>query len=263
MRLLSSWEAFILGLIQGLTEFLPISSTGHLLLGRNAFGLREAGLFLDTMLHIGTLVAVMYYYRSELMCIARKPFSKLTGLLAVGTVPAVIAGLLFEDWFEEISVSGATVGWEFLVTGAFLWFADSIQNGRKKIKDISYTDALVIGTFQAGAILPAISRSGLTIAGGLIRKLDRETAAYFSFLLSIPAIAGGIVMQSLKLLEGSVSESISFVPLIIGTAASAVFGYIAVRWMIDFLKKGSLKIFAVYVWALGLIIIAAQLMGKW
>jgi undecaprenyl-diphosphatase len=260
---MSAWEAFILGWIQGFTEFLPISSTGHLVLGRHAFGLREAGLFLDTMLHIGTLAAVMYYYRAELAFIARKPFSKLTGLLAVGTLPAVLAGLLLKDWFEAISVSGATIGWEFLATGLFLWFADSLRNGSKRMHDITCTDALIIGAFQAGAILPAISRSGLTIVGGLIRKLDRETAAYFSFLLSIPAIAGGILIQSLHLLEGSVDESVSISALLIGALASAVFGYIAVRWMIDFLKKGSLKIFAVYVWALGLIVITAQLLGKW
>lgn len=260
---MSSFEAFILGLIQGITEFLPISSTGHLALGRHAFGLQEAGLFLDTMLHIGTLVAVMFYYREELYGILRKPFGRVSLLLAVGTIPAVIVGLLFEDVFEAISVSGATIGWEFLVTGLFLWFADSIRNGRKKMQDISVMDALVIGTFQAGAILPAISRSGLTIVGGLIRRLDRETAAYFSFLLSIPAIAGGIVLQSVYLFEGKAGESISLGALAVGTVASALFGYIAVRWMIDFLKRGSLKIFAVYVWALGSIILAAQLFGKW
>ncbi|WP_199617086.1 undecaprenyl-diphosphate phosphatase [Paenibacillus alkalitolerans] len=259
---MTSLEAFILGLIQGLTEFLPISSTGHLYLGRHAFGLNEAGLFLDTMLHIGTLFAVLFYYREELVRIIRNPFSKLTGLLVVGTIPAVVVGVSLEDLFENISNTGVTVGWEFLVTGTFLWFSDSIKNGRKKMADISYTDALVIGVFQAGAIFPAISRSGLTIVGALIRKLDRETAAYFSFLLSIPAIAGGILFQGVKLLDGTGPE-ISAVSLVIGTIASAVFGYIAVKWMIDFLKRGSLKLFAVYVWALGIIIITAQALGKW
>ncbi|HZG58015.1 undecaprenyl-diphosphate phosphatase [Paenibacillus sp.] len=260
-----SWiEAFVLGLIQGLTEFLPISSTGHLALGRHAFGLQEAGLFLDTMLHIGTLVAVVFYYREELYGVLKNPLGKVSLLLVVGTIPAVVVGLLFEDFFEEISVSGATIGWEFLATGVFLWFADAMRNGRKKMQDLTYTDALVIGSFQAGAILPAISRSGLTIVGGLIRKLDRETAAYFSFLLSIPAILGGIVMQSTKLLEGGGAAGAIGIPaLVVGSIASAVFGYIAVRWMIDFLKRGSLKIFAVYVWALGLIVLGAQFLGKW
>jgi undecaprenyl-diphosphatase len=259
---MTSIEAFILGLIQGLTEFLPISSTGHLYLGRHAFGMKEAGLFLDTMLHIGTLIAVLFYYREELLRILRNPFGKLTWLLVVGTIPAVIVGVAFSDFFEEISNTGVTVGWEFLVTGLFLWFSDNIKNGRKKMNDISYTDALVIGTFQAAAILPAISRSGLTIVGALIRKLDRETAAYFSFLLSIPAIAGGIVFQGIGMLEGTGPE-ISGLSLLIGAISSLVFGYIAVKWMINYLKRGSLKVFAVYVWLLGTIILAAQFMGKW
>ncbi len=259
---MTSLEALILGIIQGLTEFLPISSTGHLALGRHAFGLNEAGLFLDSMLHIGTLFAVLYFYREEMARILRRPFDKLTGLLVVGTVPAVIVGLTLEDLFEGISDTGSTIGWEFLVTGAFLWFSDSIKNGRKKMADISYTDALVIGAFQAGAIFPAVSRSGLTIVGGLIRKLDRETAAYFSFLLSIPAIAGGVVLQSAKLLDGS-AEPISAGALAVGTLASAIFGYLAVKFMINYLKRGSLKLFAVYVWALGSLVITAQLLGKW
>lgn len=259
---MSAIEAFILGLIQGLTEFLPVSSTGHLLLGRYAFGLQEAGLFLDTMLHIGTLFAVLYFYRVELWSIVRKPFSKLTGLLIIGTIPAVVVALLFKDYFEEISVSGATVGWEFLVTGLFLWFADNIRNGRKKMADITYTDSLVMGVFQAAAIFPAVSRSGLTIVGGLLMKLDRETAAYYSFLLSIPAIAGAILFQSRELLVGRV-ESISLWALLVGTISSAVFGYLAVKWMINFLKRGSLKIFAIYVWILGVIVLIAQFTGVW
>ncbi|MCL6587077.1 MAG: undecaprenyl-diphosphate phosphatase [Anoxybacillus sp.] len=254
-------EALILGFIQGMTEFLPISSTGHLYLGRHLFGLDEAGLFLDTMLHIGTLLAVFVIYKEELLYMLRKPFSKLTFLLIVGTVPAVVVGLLFKDYFEEISKTGVTIGWEFLITGMFLWLSDGIKHGYKRMEDITYTDAFVIGTFQAAAIFPAISRSGLTIVGGLFRKLDRETAAYFSFLLSIPAIAGAIVLQSIDLLEGQ-AETISLSALVVGTVSSAFFGYIAVRWMIRYLQKHSLKMFAIYVWALGLLVLAFQWTGK-
>lgn len=250
-------QAIILGIIQGLTEFLPISSTGHLFLGRILFGLEEAGLFLDTMLHVGTLIAVLVIYRVELISVIKKPFSKLSFLLIVGTIPAVVIGLTFKDYFEEISTTGVTIGWEFLITGAFLWFSDNIKNGYKKMEDITYQDALIIGTFQGAAIFPAISRSGLTIAAALFRKLDRETAAYFSFLLSIPAIAGAIVLQSLELVGGK-HPDISITSLLIATIASAVAGYIAVRWMISYLQKGSLKIFSVYVWALGLIILYIQ-----
>lgn len=257
---MSKLEAFILGIIQGLTEFLPISSTGHLYLGRHLFGLDDAGLFLDTMLHVGTLLAVLVVYKNELLQILKNPFGKLSMLLIIGTIPAVIVGLLFNDLFETISKTGMTIGWEFLITGVILWMADHIKNGAKKLEMISYTDALFIGSFQAAAIFPAVSRSGLTIAAGLFRKLDRETAAYFSFLLSIPAIAGGIVLQFGEMLSGR-TEPISFVSLFVATLSSALFGYMAVVWMINFLKRKSLKIFAIYVWLLGISILFFQMSG--
>jgi undecaprenyl-diphosphatase len=259
--MLTKLEALILGMIQGLTEFLPISSTGHLYLGRNLFGLQEAGLMLDTMLHLGTLLAVFAFYKEEFIQIIKNPFSKLTYLLIVGTIPAVVIGLLFKDFFDEISKTGATIGWEFLITGLFLWFADSIKNGYKKMDQISYKDAFIIGTFQAAAIFPAISRSGLTIVAALWRKLDRETAAYFSFLLSTPAIAGAVVLQSVDLFSGQ-GEAITLSALLVGVFSSALFGYVAVRWMVGYLKKHSLKPFAVYVWILGFIVLFIQYAGN-
>ncbi|MFC0273546.1 undecaprenyl-diphosphate phosphatase [Metabacillus herbersteinensis] len=250
-------QAIILGMIQGLTEFLPISSTGHLYLGRKLFGLEEAGLFLDTMLHIGTFIALLVFYKDILIKMLLNPFSKLTLLLIVGTIPAVIAGLLFSDFFDDLSKTGVTIGWEFLLTGVFLWFADSIKNGAKKVEDLSLFDSLFIGSFQAFAIFPAISRSGMTIVGALIRKMDKEAAAYFSFLLSIPAIFGGVVFQSKELFTGSVPQ-ISLVSMLFATLASAFFGYIAVKFMISFVKRNSLKVFAVYVWGLGGFILVLQ-----
>lgn len=259
--MLTKLESFILGMIQGLTEFLPISSTGHLYLGRNLFGLQEAGLLLDTMLHLGTLLAVLIFYKHEFMKILKNPFSKLTALLIVGTIPAVVIGLLFKDFFDEISKTGVTVGWEFLITGVFLWFAEYAKNGYKKMDDITYKDAFIIGTFQAAAIFPAISRSGFTIVAALWRKLDRETAAYFSFLLSTPAIAGAVLLQILDLASGK-GEEITLSALLVGIVSSAVFGYIAIRWMVNYLKKHSLKPFAVYTWVLGLVILFFQFTGR-
>lgn len=255
-------QAIVLGIIQGLTEFLPISSTGHLYIGRHLFGLDEAGLFLDTMLHIGTLFAVLAVYGDDVIEIIRRPFNKLTGLLIVGTLPAVAVGLVFEDFFEEISRTGITVGYEFLVTGVVLWLADGWKNrGEKALERISYSDALFIGCFQAAAILPALSRSGLTIAASLFRRMDREAAARFSFLLSLPAIGGGVLLQSVKVVTGESREVIGLSPLLFGAFFSALFGYVAVRWMIGLLKRGSLKGFAMYVWVLGLFILGAQWMG--
>ncbi len=250
-------QAVILGIIQGLTEFIPISSTGHLYLGRNFFGLEEAGLFLDTMLHLGTLIALVVFYREILIKLIKKPFSRMTALLIVGTIPAVITGILFSDYFDSLSKSGISIGWEFLITGLFLWFADSIKNGEKKVENISLFDSFFIGSFQALAIFPAISRSGMTIVGALLRKMDKEAAAYFSFLLSIPAICGGVIYQLKDVISGSVPQ-ISLLSMLIATLSSAFFGYIAVRFMITFVKYRSLKIFAVYVWILGIIIILLQ-----
>ncbi|WP_409306025.1 undecaprenyl-diphosphate phosphatase [Peribacillus sp. SCS-155] len=253
-------QAFILGLIQGLTEFLPISSTGHLYLGRHLFHLDEAGIFLDTMLHIGTLLALFMVYKKDILSLIKNPFSKQALLLIVGTIPAVIAGVLFDDWFDQISKTGVTIGWEFLLTGMILWYADTSKNGEKNMEDISIKDALIIGTFQAAAIMPALSRSGLTIGAGLLCKLNRATAAYFSFLLSMPAIFGGIVFQLKPVLSGS-AGSLPFTSLLVGTLTAAISGYIAVVWMIDFLKRRSLKIFSVYVWVLGGLILLLQFSG--
>jgi len=253
-------QALILGILQGLTEFLPISSTGHLYIGRHLFGLDEAGLLLDTLMHIGTLLAVFVFYQDEWKKLLRRPFSKLTLLLIVGTIPAVVVGLLFKDFFDAISVSGKTIGWEFLITGVILYVADKRKLGKKSMEDLTWKDALFIGCFQALAIFPAISRSGLTIAAALFKGMERKSAAYFSFLLSTPAILGGIVFQMKDVLTDKV-EQITFMPLLIGTIAAALCGYLAIKWMIDLLKKQSLTLFAYYVWILGGAIIALQKVG--
>jgi len=253
------FQALLLGLIQGLTEFLPVSSSGHLYLGRHLLGLDKAGLFLDTMLHVGTLLAVITVYWREVFALLRRPFSRMSLLLIIGTIPALAVGFLFSDFFDYLETTGITIGWEFLITGVVLWISDSIKKqGYKELEKISYLDALIIGIAQALAIFPAISRSGMTIAAALFRKVNKDTAAYFSFLLSIPAIAAAIAYQSLKLFKGEATAAVPLSTLAIGIAISAISGYIAVRWMIATLKKGSLKGFAIYVWILGLIILAAQ-----
>lgn len=254
-------KTVILGAIQGFTEFLPISSSGHLLVFRKMFGLAEAGLLLDTMLHFGTLLAVLAVFWREVWEMIKKPFSHLTLLVIVGTIPTAIIGLFFKDLFEELARTGVTVGWEFIATGLILWWADRYkERGFKEIKDISYKDSFIVGTLQGVAILPAISRSGLTIAGSLFRGIERKSAAKFSFLISIPAIMGAVVLQGKDILEGSI-EGISLSALVIGTVVSAVCGYIAVRWMLKIIQQGSLKGFSVYVWLLGLGVLVSQFMG--
>jgi undecaprenyl-diphosphatase len=255
--LFEEWKAIVLGIIQGLTEFLPISSTGHLYLGRHLFGLDEAGLLLDTMLHTGTLLALLVFYWHEIVKLLRNPFSKLTLLLLLGTIPAVLAGVLFNDYFESISKSGITIGWEFLITGLVLWYADIMPKQDKNLVNMTYKQALFIGSFQAAAIFPAISRSGFTMAAGLMSGLNRETSAYFSFLLSIPVIFGGILFKSKDLVTGPI-EAISFQGLFLGTIFAALFGYLAVSWMIKYIKNHSLKPFAIYVILLGIVILILQ-----
>ena len=252
----------ILGLIQGFTEFLPVSSSGHLLVFRKIFGLAEAGLLLDTMLHLGTLVAVIAVFWRDIWEMIKKPFSHLTLLIVVGTIPTGIIGLLFKDTFENLARSGVTVGWEFLITGLILWFADNLkERGLKDVSRITFKDSLIVGTLQGVAILPAISRSGLTIAGSLFQGIDRKTAAKFSFLLSIPAIMGAVVVQGKDILEGNL-EGIGLSSLVVGTLVAAVCGYIAVRWMIKIIQRGSLKGFSIYVWVIGVGILLAQLFGR-
>lgn len=256
-------KSIILGMIQGLTEFLPISSTGHLLLGRKFLGLSEAGLFLDTMLHLGTLVAVIAVFWRDIVELIKRPFSRLMLLLVVATIPTGVIGLLFEDFFEEISKTGVTVGWEFLATGFILWIADHAKNrGDKSFAEIKIRDAFLVGTLQGLAILPAISRSGLTIAGALFSGIQKEAAARFSFLVSLPAIAGATILQLKKLGEGTSVEIIGMDALILGTIAAGVSGYIAVKWMLKVLQKGSLKGFAIYVWIVGAGVLVLQFLGK-
>lgn len=250
-------EYIFLGIVQGLTEFLPISSTGHLVLFRKLFGLDEIGLLFDTMLHLGTLIAVIVVFWPEIRQLIANPTSKLARLLVVGTIPTGVIGLAFEDYFEEISRTGVTIGWEFLATGVILWTVESMRKGHRRFEQINYTDALIIGTLQGAAILPAISRSGLTIAGSLLRGIDRADAARFSFLLSLPAILGACTLQTVKLTQNPLDTAM-LIPMIVGTFFAAVAGYFAIRWMLKIISTGSMKGFAVYVWILGGIILGLQ-----
>lgn len=255
-------KVIMLGIVQGLTEFLPISSSGHLLLGRKLLGLSDAGLLLDTMLHLGTLIAVVVVFWKDIVYMIQNPFSKLSLLIVTGTIPTIIIGFTFMDFFEEIALSGLTVGWGFLITGTLLWVADNMKaKGTKDISEISFKDALIVGTLQGAAIFPAVSRSGSTIAGALFRGINRQSAARFSFLLSLPAIIGAVILQGAKLAGGQI-ESTGFVPLIFGTLAAALSGYVAVKWMLAILQRGSLKIFSFYVWFLGVGVLGAQFLGK-
>jgi undecaprenyl-diphosphatase len=260
-------QAFILGTVQGLTEFLPVSSSGHLVLFQNIFGLRENVLTFDIAVHVATMIAVIAVFRKDVLEILKRPLGKMTWLLVIGTLPAVLVGLTLKKSIETLFESGKTLGMEFIATGIVLWLVESVRTGRKKQEETSAVDALWIGTAQAVAILPAVSRSGLTIAGALFRGLNREFAAKFSFLLSIPAILGAAVLDlpdAAAQVRATGTVGVPTASLVIGMAASLVFGFIAIKWMIRVLTRGSLRGFAVYVIILGLLVLADQLFfGKW
>lgn len=250
-------QAIILGLIQGFTEFLPISSSGHLVLFQKIFGISEPTLVFDTMVHVGTLAAVVTVLWKEIFALLKKPFQKLTWLLIAGTIPTGIIGIMFKDYFEAMYESGSTLGFEFLATGFIILFAERLNTGRKHVNETSYLDAAFIGVMQGAAIMPAVSRSGLTISGALMRNLDREFAAKFSFLLSIPAILGAAVFQVKDIFKTG-SGNIITVPIALGTVAAAAAGYFSVRFMITLIKKGSMKYFSYYVFLIGGLVIIDQ-----
>ena len=251
------FQAIILGIIQGITEFLPISSSGHLVLLQKIFRVAEPSLTFGIVVHLGTLVAVFAVFWRDIVRLLRKPFQKLTFLLIIGTIPAAIIGIAFKDFFEKIFISGSTIGFGFLLTGMVLLFADSIRYGYKDLEETNYLDAIFIGVLQGVAIFPAVSRSGLTISAALFRNLDRDFAARFSFLLSIPAILGAAVFDLKDVLDVGV-ENIDSLNLGVGFIFSAIFGYISIKYMISLLKRGKLKHFSYYVFVLGALILLDQ-----
>jgi undecaprenyl-diphosphatase len=254
------FQGFILGLIQGLTEFLPISSSGHLVLFQKLFDLKKGVLTFDVAVHFATLLAVMWVFRADVIAIIRKPLSKLTLLVVVGTIPAGVIGVLFKNKIEKIFESGTTLGLEFIFTGLVLWYAESIRSKNKGLEKTGYGDAALMGTAQAIAILPAVSRSGLTLAAALMRGLNREFALKLSFLISIPAILGATVFDLKDVIKPEAGTvSIDIWPVLIGMVVAAVSGYLSIKFMLKVFSKASLKIFSYYVFILGILIVIEQI----
>ena len=260
-------HAVILGALQGICEFLPISSSGHLVLLQKIFGI-EGHLFFNTMLHAGTLLAVVAVLWNDIWKIIKRPIQPITGFLVLATIPIVIAALVFKKPIEQAFETGRYLGFCFLFTSALLIFAE-LRSKRtasiiKKDSKMKILDAIVIGIMQAIAIAPGISRSGATISGALACKLDRGFAARFSFLLSIPAILGALVLD---LFKGSISGAsangtengiISIAAIAAGTVTAALVGFFAVKFMLKIIKEKSLYGFAVYTAVLGIFILIDQ-----
>lgn len=254
-------QAIILGIIQGLTEFLPISSSAHLVLTPYLLGWKfpaDAAFVFDVLVQLGTLVAVIAYFWKDLLeifrdfltCLwQRQPFklpkARLGWYLILATLPAVIAGLLIKDLVEQAFDSPTVTALFLLVTALLLFVAERFGRRSKPLEAISWLDSLVIGCFQVLSLFPGISRSGSTITGGMLRNIDRPSAARFSFLISVPAMLGAGLLATLDLFQ--IPNFASHVPpLLAGFLAAAVVGYLSIRWLLGYLARRSLIVFAIY-----------------
>ncbi len=249
--------AIIWGLVQGLTEFLPISSSGHLVivpayLELWGFEIDTPTLAVSAVLHLGTLIAVLVYFRSDVMKVLRfrsdREGRRIALLVGVGTIPAIV-GLLVEDTLESFQATVTNVGWALVATGLILLVGQRLSTGERRLSEGRVPDAVVVGIAQAFALIPGISRSGITISAGTGRRFQPGEAARFAFLLGIPAIAGAGLTQ----LPDLVGSGTFGVELIVGLLVAAVSGYFAIGWLLAALRKIGLRPFVVYCFVVGLI----------
>ncbi len=278
------YQAIVLGIVQGLTEFLPVSSSGHLILVRDLLHWSDPGLAFDVALHAGTLVAVLIYFAGLWIRILRAAFGAnvriddasgdasplspeelrqqrwLLWLLVLGTVPGAIIGKLFEKQAEETFRQPALVASMMILVALIMWWAEKAGSYRKSLSQTGVADALTVGIAQAAAIVPGVSRSGSTIAAGLFRGLTRDAAARFSFLLATPIIAGACVLNAIHLRHTGIPADMKQA-FIVGTAVSAVVGYITIAGFIRYLRTRTLKIFIVYRIIFGIIVLALVFRG--
>jgi undecaprenyl-diphosphatase len=256
-------EAIFLGFIQGATEFLPISSSGHLILIPSLFGLPEPALNIIAIAHLGTLLAVLVYFRRDLQQIiiaviagirSRQLLgttqSRLGWFIILGSIPAAFAGLLFGDFFERMFGNPNVVAFFLIVTGIILIIGERLLNTRKSLAQMSWGDAGVIGLSQVLALLPGISRSGVTITAGLGRGLDRETAARFSFLLGVPAVAGAGLLAVVDIARSPYANTY-WVESVVTFITAALVGYACIHFLLTWLRRRSLYPFAAYCIAFG------------
>ena len=264
-------QAIIIGIVQGLTEFLPVSSSAHLIFIQKILGV-EASLAFDVLLHLGTLIAVLWFFRWDIIKMLKSwwlsigdilqgrfrqgfrddPYKRLAWYVILATIPVGIVGVLFEDSIDALFAGALYVPAFFLfVTGTILYLSQRMASGNVNLRNISAKESLWMGLGQACAILPGLSRSGTTIAAGLTIGLEKEFAAKFSFILSIPAIFGAFIFQLKDI--GSAMDT-NFLPVFLGFLASIIAGYLAIKWMLDLIQNKSLDVFAYYCWLMGIIV---------
>jgi undecaprenyl-diphosphatase len=263
-------QAITLGTIQGLTEFLPISSSGHLVIFQYIFGLREAELLFDISVHLGTLVAVIIFLRKEVVSIIRSlvrgtadvfsgnperrkalfqdPDLRLALLVIIGSIPTAAIGLMFKQMAETLFSTILIVGVNLIITGCLLWFTRRFGSRGRSLERLSWRDALMIGTVQGIAILPGISRSGSTISTGIFLGINHELSARFSFLLSIPAVLGATLLSFREFIgvDGAVWQI-----WLAGMFSAGIVGYLALKILVYIVRNGNLFSFAPYCWLTG------------
>ncbi|HOB08116.1 MAG: undecaprenyl-diphosphate phosphatase [Limnochordia bacterium] len=265
-------QAVILGIVQGMTEFLPISSSGHLVLFGALLKVDEPGMLLEIMLHFGTLIAVFAAFWRETALLAKavfimlgnptkigklvkeNPGCRLVVIILLATVPAAVFGLAANDWLARLFDNPRFTGAMLCVTGTILFLSNRARPGGKTLEEIGSGDGLAIGFAQALAVLPGISRSGTTIAAGLFRGINRESAAKFSFLLSIPAVLGSQLLAVKELVDNP-AVGVPLPAAVVGTVTAAVSGYFAIRLLLNFVRRGRLTVFSYYTWIVGLIVL--------
>lgn len=263
-------SAIILGAVQGLSEFLPISSSGHLALIPYILGV-ETGLAFDTILHIGTLIAIFSFFWKDIINLIKGfllslidltegidvfkkelnevPEKRFAWLIIIGSIPTGIIGLLLKDAIETIFRGTVFIGFFLIITGLILYYSERHSSGNITAKSMTFKQSLIVGICQGLAVLPGISRSGSTIASGLCLGLEREYAARYSFLLSVPAVVGAglIQIKDIATIDASVTV------LLAGFISSVIFGYLAIKLLMKMIKGWSLDIFAYYCWIVGVI----------
>ncbi len=266
---MSILQAILLGLLQGAAEFLPVSSSGHLVIVPWLLGWNSPTLTFDTVVHLGTLIAVMIYFFRDILSLlhawwhsirARRietTEARLAWLLLASSVPGGLLGYLLDDWFERMFSAPVIAAGLLLVTGALLVASERLSKRDRSLDKMTLADAIWVGLAQAFAIAPGISRSGATISAGLLRGLKRDDAARFSFLLGIPIIAASAVFQLLKTTFDASSAEMLY--LVLGFVAALASGYFAIRFLLKYVRSHSLRPFAYYCWALGVLALAISL----
>ena len=256
--IIAEWlQVVILAIVQGIAEFLPISSSGHLNVFQAAMGKVPETAELSIVLHFGTLLAILAFYWREILRLLSSD-RRVIPMLIVGTIPVAVIGVIVKSEFEEYLASPLVAGFMFPITGLMLIILSRSSKGEKEYVNLTWKQVILIGLAQSLAVSPGISRSGSTITAGALLGLKRQSAATFSFLLAIPAILGAVVLEAKDVFESGKTETDAGL-LALGTLIAFGVGYVSLKWLVDWLEKGRLHTFAYYLIPLGVIVVIWRL----